>query len=146
MGPGTTPVIRWEGARLGAYDRMRDAAINQFFDDVLAGDAKCALGSHNHLDRHLDCGAAEDRLDGALDVLPRRAPVRDRDAHRGNAVPDGAAERARAVLLYAADGLAGHLVVVPEPHEDLIQDDVVQHFDSAPAAGSGPPNARMSSS
>jgi hypothetical protein len=42
MGPGVTPVIRWEGARLGAYDRMRDAAINQIFDDVLAGDAKCA--------------------------------------------------------------------------------------------------------
>ena len=43
MGPGTTPVIRWEGARLGPYDRMRDAAINQIFDDVLTGDAKCAL-------------------------------------------------------------------------------------------------------
>ena len=25
MGPGVTPVVRWEGARLGAYDRMRDA-------------------------------------------------------------------------------------------------------------------------
>ena len=43
MGPGATPVIRWEGARLGPYDRRRDAAINQIFDAVLAGDAKCAL-------------------------------------------------------------------------------------------------------
>jgi hypothetical protein len=42
MGPGVTPVLRWEGARLGAYDRDRDAAINRIFDDILGGDEKCA--------------------------------------------------------------------------------------------------------
>jgi hypothetical protein len=42
MGPGVTPVLRWEGARLGAYDRERDAAINRIFDEILAGDEKCA--------------------------------------------------------------------------------------------------------
>jgi hypothetical protein len=42
MGPGVTPVLRWEGTRLGAYDRDRDAAINRIFDDILGGDEKCA--------------------------------------------------------------------------------------------------------
>jgi hypothetical protein len=42
MGPGVTPVLRWEGARLGPYDRERDAAINRIFDDILGGDEKCA--------------------------------------------------------------------------------------------------------
>jgi hypothetical protein len=42
MGPGVTPVLRWEGERLGAYDRGRDAAFNRIFDDVLGGDEKCA--------------------------------------------------------------------------------------------------------
>jgi hypothetical protein len=42
MGPGVTPVLRWEGERLGPYDRVRDSAINRIFDDVLGGDEKCA--------------------------------------------------------------------------------------------------------
>ena len=42
MGPGVTPVLRWEGARLGLYDIVRDTAINRIFDDVLGGDEKCA--------------------------------------------------------------------------------------------------------
>jgi hypothetical protein len=42
MGPGVTPVLRWEGARLGAFDIVRDSAINRTFDGVLAGDQKCA--------------------------------------------------------------------------------------------------------
>jgi hypothetical protein len=42
MGPGVTPVLRWEGARLGAHDIVRDAAINGLFDQVLGGDEKCA--------------------------------------------------------------------------------------------------------
>ena len=41
-GPGVTPIVRWEGARLGAYDSVQDAAINRVFDDVLGGDQKCA--------------------------------------------------------------------------------------------------------
>jgi hypothetical protein len=42
MGPGVTPVVRWEGARLGRYDRGQDVAINRIFDQVLGGDEKCA--------------------------------------------------------------------------------------------------------
>jgi hypothetical protein len=42
MGPGATPVLRWEGPRLGAYDPVRDAEINEQFDKVMSGDAKCA--------------------------------------------------------------------------------------------------------
>jgi hypothetical protein len=42
MGPGVTPVVRWEGPRLGPYNRARDAAINRVFDEVLGEDEKCA--------------------------------------------------------------------------------------------------------
>ena len=42
MGPGVTPVVRWEGARLGAFDPVRDAEINRLFDGVLSADLKCA--------------------------------------------------------------------------------------------------------
>jgi hypothetical protein len=42
MGPGVTPVVRWEGERLGPYNRVRDSAINRVFDEVLGGDEKCA--------------------------------------------------------------------------------------------------------
>jgi hypothetical protein len=41
MGPGVTPVVRWEGARLGPYDREEDARINRTFDAVLGGDQSC---------------------------------------------------------------------------------------------------------
>ncbi len=42
MGPGVTPVVRWEGARLGSYDPEADARINRTFDAVLGGDRACA--------------------------------------------------------------------------------------------------------
>lgn len=42
MGPGATPVLRWEGSRLGAYNAVRDAEINRTFDEVLGADKKCA--------------------------------------------------------------------------------------------------------
>ena len=42
IGPGATPILRWEGARLGGYDGAKDAAINGVFDEVLAGDQKCS--------------------------------------------------------------------------------------------------------
>lgn len=42
QGPGVTPVVSWEGPRLGPYDPAQDAQINQTFDQVLSGDAKCA--------------------------------------------------------------------------------------------------------
>ncbi len=42
MGPGVTPVIRWEGAGLGRYDRARDADFNALFDRIVgADDAVC---------------------------------------------------------------------------------------------------------
>jgi hypothetical protein len=43
MGPGVTPVLRWEGARLGVYDPAEDRVINRLFDQILAGDAQCAV-------------------------------------------------------------------------------------------------------
>ena len=42
MGPGVTPIVRWQGPRLGAYDAARDARINRVFDQVLGGDRRCA--------------------------------------------------------------------------------------------------------
>jgi hypothetical protein len=35
MGPGVTPVVRWEGAGLGRYDRARDAVFNELFDRLV---------------------------------------------------------------------------------------------------------------
>jgi len=42
VGPGVTPIVRWEGPRLGAYDPVADAAINAVFDRVMRGDRVCA--------------------------------------------------------------------------------------------------------
>jgi hypothetical protein len=42
MGPGVTPVLQWEGARLGKYDPDEDAKINKTFDEVMKGDLHCA--------------------------------------------------------------------------------------------------------
>ena len=41
-GPGVTPIVEWEGPRLGPYDPARDAQINAIFDQVLRGDRVCA--------------------------------------------------------------------------------------------------------
>ena len=41
MGPGVTPVLQWEGADLGRFDRTEDEAINKRFDEVMAGDEIC---------------------------------------------------------------------------------------------------------
>jgi hypothetical protein len=38
MGPGVTPVVRWEGPGLGAYDRDRDAVFNRLFDRIIGPD------------------------------------------------------------------------------------------------------------
>ena len=38
MGPGVTPVVRWEGPRLGRYDRARDEFFNRLFYRFVAGD------------------------------------------------------------------------------------------------------------
>lgn len=42
-GPGVTPIVEWEGARLGRYDPLQDAWINGVFDRVVGrGDRVCA--------------------------------------------------------------------------------------------------------
>jgi hypothetical protein len=38
MGPGVTPVVRWEGPSLGAYDPERDAVFNRLFDRIIGPD------------------------------------------------------------------------------------------------------------
>ena len=40
-GPGVTPDVRWEGAALGPYDPVADAAFNALFDTMLGTDAAC---------------------------------------------------------------------------------------------------------
>ena len=42
MGPGVTPVVQWEGPRLGRYDGARDESFNRLFDRFLRGDRVCA--------------------------------------------------------------------------------------------------------
>ena len=42
MGPGVTPVIEWEGPGLTAADRASAASITAVFDQLMAGDARCA--------------------------------------------------------------------------------------------------------
>ena len=42
MGPGVTPVLRWEDAALGSYDRARDSGFNALFDRLVgAKDRLC---------------------------------------------------------------------------------------------------------
>jgi hypothetical protein len=38
MGPGVTPVVRWEGLGLGAYDRVKDETYNRLFDRIIGDD------------------------------------------------------------------------------------------------------------
>ena len=42
MGPGVTPVLRWEGAALGRYDRDEDSVYNKLWDEYLGSDRGCA--------------------------------------------------------------------------------------------------------
>ena len=42
MGPGVTPVVQWEGLGLTAADRASAASITAVFDQLMAGDARCA--------------------------------------------------------------------------------------------------------
>ena len=66
---------------------------------------------------------------------PSRRPVGDRDPHRRQAVPDGAAEPAGAVGLDAGDDLAGRGVRVSAPpgaeeaDQHLVEDDLVEDLD-----------------
>ena len=42
MGPGVTPVVAWEGRGLTSADRASAASITAVFDEIMAGDARCA--------------------------------------------------------------------------------------------------------
>src|ERR1051325_2870265 len=70
--------------------------------------------------------AAQNRLRRPGDVVLARHPVRDRDAHRAEAVPGGAGHPAGAFALGAGDGRARQLVAVAETHQDLVEHDVVE--------------------
>jgi hypothetical protein len=42
MGPGVTPIVQWEGARLGPFDSIRHLEARNLFDQILGGDRHCA--------------------------------------------------------------------------------------------------------
>ena len=42
MGPGVAPVLQWEGPALTAADRAAARSITAVFDQLMAGDARCA--------------------------------------------------------------------------------------------------------
>jgi hypothetical protein len=42
MGPGVTPIVQWEGPGLTAADRGEQSSTRSVFDQVMAGDSKCA--------------------------------------------------------------------------------------------------------
>jgi hypothetical protein len=42
MGPGVTPVVAWEGRGLTSADRASTGSITAVFDEIMAGDARCA--------------------------------------------------------------------------------------------------------
>jgi len=42
MGPGVTPVIQWVGPGLTSADRASAASVTAVFDQLMAGDARCA--------------------------------------------------------------------------------------------------------
>ncbi len=42
MGPGVTPIVQWEGSRLGSFDTARHAQMRGRFDEILGGDKHCA--------------------------------------------------------------------------------------------------------
>jgi hypothetical protein len=44
MGPGVTPVVRWEGPGLGRYDPEKDAAYNRLFDRIIGDDDRVCAG------------------------------------------------------------------------------------------------------
>jgi hypothetical protein len=43
MGPGVTPVIRWEGSGLGRYDAQQDASFNALFDRIVGPDDRVCI-------------------------------------------------------------------------------------------------------
>lgn len=42
IGPGATPIVRWQGPRLTTHDPEQERAATDAFDRILGGDAHCA--------------------------------------------------------------------------------------------------------
>jgi hypothetical protein len=43
MGPGVTPVVRWEGKGLYRYDVAADQSVNRLFDRLVGPDDKVCV-------------------------------------------------------------------------------------------------------
>src|SRR5215210_1978659 len=78
-------------------------------------------------------GGAEDRRYGAVDIIGGGGPVGHRDPHGHLALPGRTPEPAGPFLLHRLHDGAGPGVVLPagiqDPHEYLVEDDVVEHLD-----------------
>src|SRR5262245_19601025 len=77
--------------------------------------------------------SSKDRLDAAVDVGFCGAPVRHRDAYGRLTLPGRTTEPARSVGLNTRDHVASERVAVAavrcgKPHQDLVEDDLVQDF------------------
>ena len=42
LGPGVTPIVQWEEARIGSFDSTSHAQLQALFDQILGSDAYCA--------------------------------------------------------------------------------------------------------
>src|SRR6185312_6294156 len=83
-------------------------------------------------------GGADDGVDAALDIVIRGRPRRHADAHRGPAVPDGAAAPARAVRLDRGDHPRGALGVA-EADQHLVEHDVGENLEAGLLERGGEP-------
>src|SRR6185312_157181 len=83
-------------------------------------------------------GGADDGVDAALDIVIRGRPRGYTDAHRGPAVPDGAAAPARAVRLDRGDHPRGALGVA-EADQHLIKHDVGENLEAGLLERGGEP-------
>src|ERR1022692_2288021 len=72
----------------------------------------------------------DDRLSGSVDVTRRRRPIRHRPAHHGLSVPRRATRPAGSLRLHRRDHRVRLIVAVAEAYGDLIEDDIVEHFDA----------------
>src|ERR1700733_5715488 len=72
----------------------------------------------------------DDRLSGSIDVDRRGRPIGHRPAHHGLSVPRRATSPASSLRLHRRDHRMRLLVAITETHGDLIEDDIVEHFDA----------------
>ena len=86
MGPGVTPIVRWEGEGLGRYNAVADQAFNRLFDQWVGPDDKvCARSAEltGHVERGQPLRLLADHVDP---VDPRAARAL---AHEGDDRLDG---------------------------------------------------------